>query len=69
MTHAAIAKQTQKAPAPAPQQTTKKVANPLNDWLDEAQRDIDQERFRSRRRTIAEGDQRENPTSPIHIFS
>jgi Flp pilus assembly protein TadD len=45
MTHAAIAKQTQKAPAPAPQQTTKKVANPLNDWLDEAQRDIDKSDF------------------------
>jgi Flp pilus assembly protein TadD len=44
-THAAFAEQTQKTSAAAPQQTTKKVANPLNEWLDEAQRDIDKSDF------------------------
>jgi Flp pilus assembly protein TadD len=43
--HAAIAKQTQKTSTPAPQQTTKRVANPLNEWLDEAQHDIDKSEF------------------------
>ena len=43
----ASAPQAQSSPKPKPsgQSTTKKVANPLNDLLDEAQRDIDQNQF------------------------
>lgn len=44
-THTALAEQTQKASTPAPQKTAKRVANPLNEWLDEAQRDIDKSDF------------------------
>jgi Flp pilus assembly protein TadD len=42
---AAFAEPAQKTSTAAPQQTTKKVANPLNEWLDEAQRDIDKSDF------------------------
>jgi Flp pilus assembly protein TadD len=42
---AAVAEQAPKTSTAAPQQTTKKVANPLNEWLDEAQRDIDKRDF------------------------
>lgn len=44
-THTVLAEQTQKASTPAPQKTAKRVANPLNEWLDEAQRDIDKSDF------------------------
>jgi tetratricopeptide (TPR) repeat protein len=35
----------QNPPEHGPQQSSKKVANPLNEWLDEAQRDIDKNDF------------------------
>jgi Flp pilus assembly protein TadD len=41
----AFAAQTQKASSAPTQTTTKKVANPLNEWLDEAQHDIDKGDF------------------------
>ncbi|HZC66550.1 MAG TPA: tetratricopeptide repeat protein [Candidatus Dormibacteraeota bacterium] len=43
--HNAFAAEPQKTSSAAPQTTTKKVANPLNEWLDEAQHDIDKSDF------------------------
>jgi Flp pilus assembly protein TadD len=43
--HSASAVRLQNPPQHGPQQSSKKVANPLNEWLDEAQRDIDKNDF------------------------